>query len=257
MQPKAAEDLRRLMTDGPRGGRPHLRPRRRLRHAPPPRPHRRGAVRPLPPRPRGAQGPRHHRARSRDPGLPRSTGLTLDQLERRQDKKGETSTPSSRSPGREAAEIVAEVWPAVSRLPWPKSMRWGSGSPPLGPPAPVHPLPPRARGRPRGRPLRDRGPHGGEHHPRPPLPCASGRCRPVLRGLRGEAEARPRHPRPDERRDRIRHDAATLAFARGLEVVEDEGLLTEAVGLVEWPVTLMGSIEEQFLGLPPRCCRPP
>jgi glycyl-tRNA synthetase beta chain len=57
--------------------------------------------------------------------------------------------------------------------------------------------------------------------------------------------------RPDERRDRIRHDAATLAFARGLEVVEDEGLLTEAVGLVEWPVTLMGSIEEQFLGLPP------
>src|SRR5690606_24372313 len=49
----------------------------------------------------------------------------------------------------------------------------------------------------------------------------------------------------------IWHDATNAAFAAGLEVVEDKGLLTEVAGLVEWPVVLMGRIGEDFLGLPP------
>ncbi|MFM7334391.1 MAG: glycine--tRNA ligase subunit beta, partial [Tabrizicola sp.] len=62
-------------------------------------------------------------------GFLRSTGLTLDQLERRADKKGETFYAVVEKPGRRAAEIVAEVLEGVIRtFPWPKSMRWGLGS---------------------------------------------------------------------------------------------------------------------------------
>ncbi len=62
-------------------------------------------------------------------GFLRSTGLTLDQLERRADKKGETFYAVVEKPGRKAAEIVAEVLEATIRtFPWPKSMRWGAGT---------------------------------------------------------------------------------------------------------------------------------
>ena len=49
----------------------------------------------------------------------------------------------------------------------------------------------------------------------------------------------------------IWHDATNMAFANGLEVVEDAGLLAEVAGLVEWPVVLMGRIGMHFLDLPP------
>ena len=56
---------------------------------------------------------------------------------------------------------------------------------------------------------------------------------------------------PEERRARIWADATNMAFAQGMEVVEDQGLLAEVAGLVEWPVVLMGEIEARFLALPP------
>ena len=52
------------------------------------------------------------------------------------------------------------------------------------------------------------------------------------------------------RRDIIRTEAKKLAFAQGLELIEDDGLLAEVAGLVEWPVVLMGSFAEQFLHIP-------
>jgi glycyl-tRNA synthetase beta chain len=58
-----------------------------------------------------------------------------------------------------------------------------------------------------------------------------------------------------ERAERILHDARTLAFAQGFELVEDAGLLAEVAGFVEWPVALMGPIEERFLALPPEVLR--
>ncbi|MDZ4311698.1 MAG: glycine--tRNA ligase subunit beta, partial [Cypionkella sp.] len=62
-------------------------------------------------------------------GFLRSTGLTLDQLERRADKKGETLYAVVEKPGRAAAVIIAEVLETTIRsFPWPKSMRWGSGN---------------------------------------------------------------------------------------------------------------------------------
>jgi glycyl-tRNA synthetase beta chain len=61
---------------------------------------------------------------------------------------------------------------------------------------------------------------------------------------------------PEERAERILHDARNCAFAQGLEVVEDRALLAEVAGLVEWPVVLMGEIGAAFLTCRPRCCRP-
>ena len=56
----------------------------------------------------------------------------------------------------------------------------------------------------------------------------------------------------DRRKEIILSDAQNLAFANGLELVEDEGLLEEVSGLVEWPVVLMGEFEEDFLDIPGR-----
>jgi glycyl-tRNA synthetase beta chain len=59
----------------------------------------------------------------------------------------------------------------------------------------------------------------------------------------------------DRRKDIILHDAKDLAFAQGLDLVEDEGLLEEVAGLVEWPVVLMGSFDDAFLDIPPEVIR--
>ena len=61
----------------------------------------------------------------------------------------------------------------------------------------------------------------------------------------------------DRRKEIILPDAQNLAFAHGLDLVEDEGLLEEVAGLVEWPVVLMGAFEESFLAIPPEVIRPP
>ena len=59
----------------------------------------------------------------------------------------------------------------------------------------------------------------------------------------------------DRRKAIILADAKNLAFARGLELIEDDGLLEEVAGLVEWPVVLMGEFEPAFLDLPPEVIR--
>src|SRR5262249_32686772 len=59
----------------------------------------------------------------------------------------------------------------------------------------------------------------------------------------------------DRRKDMILHGARDQALALGLELVEDEGLLEEVAGLVEWPVVLIGSFEEEFLKIPPEVIR--
>ncbi|MGH9425592.1 MAG: glycine--tRNA ligase subunit beta, partial [Terriglobia bacterium] len=53
------------------------------------------------------------------------------------------------------------------------------------------------------------------------------------------------------RAETIRAEAKNLAFAQGLELIEDEGLLKEVAGLVEWPVVLMGQFDKKFLNVPP------
>lgn len=54
----------------------------------------------------------------------------------------------------------------------------------------------------------------------------------------------------DRRMEIIKADAGQLAFAQGLSLVEDDGLLEEVAGLVEWPVVMMGSFDAAYLELP-------
>ena len=75
------------------------------------------------------KGPRTDAPAAALEGFLRSTGLTKDQLEVRDDKKAQVYFAVIEKPGRQAAEIIAEVLDsAIRNFPWPKSMRWGSGS---------------------------------------------------------------------------------------------------------------------------------
>jgi glycyl-tRNA synthetase beta chain len=62
-------------------------------------------------------------------------------------------------------------------------------------------------------------------------------------------------PDAERRRDIILAEAKQLAFAQGLALVEDEALLAEVSGLVEWPVLLMGSFDQSFLHIPEEVIR--
>ena len=185
-------------------------------------------------------------------GFLRSTGLTLDQLERRAEKKGETFYAVVEKPGRQAAEIVAEVLEAVIRaFPWPKSMRWGAGSLRwvrplqsiiclLSDESGAHVVPLTVDGIVAG--------NVTEGH------RFMGNGRFTVQGFDDYAVKLKRARvvlDTAEREAAIWQGAQNLAFAAGMEVVADPGLLTEVAGLVEWPVPLMGRIAEAFLGLPP------
>jgi glycyl-tRNA synthetase beta chain len=185
-------------------------------------------------------------------GFLRSTGLRMEDLEVRDDKKGQVYIATLVREGRPAAQIVAEALEGVIRsFPWPKSMRWGSGS--LRWVRPLHSI---------LCILSDEG--GAEIVPLDVDGIVAGD---VTRGHRFMAPApfsvtgfedyAARLKRahvildPEERAAHIWNEAGQMAFAAGLELVEDKGLLAEVAGLVEWPVVLMGRIGEDFLGLPP------
>ena len=185
-------------------------------------------------------------------GFLRSTGLTLDQLEKRADKKGEAYFAVIERPGRAAPDIIAEVLEATIRtFPWPKSMRWGAGS--LKWVRPLHSILCLLTDEAGAEvvPLTVDGitasntTHG--HRFLSPAPFA------VHSFDDYTAKLKRAHVILDaaEREAAIWHDATTAAFAAGLEVVADPALLTEVAGLVEWPVVLMGRIDAAFLDLPP------
>jgi glycyl-tRNA synthetase beta chain len=185
-------------------------------------------------------------------GFLRSTGLTLDQLERRADKKGDTFFAVIEKPGRAAAEIVAEVLEATIRnFPWPKSMRWGSGALRW-----VRPLQSILCL------LTDEA--GATVVPVTVDHLTAGNTTEGHRFLgqgrfavSGFDDYRAKLLRAKvvldsaEREASIWNAATNAAFAVGGSVVPDAGLLTEVAGLVEWPVVLMGQIGADFLGLPP------
>ncbi|RBO51387.1 glycine--tRNA ligase subunit beta [Rhodovulum sp. BSW8] len=198
------------------------------------------------------KGPRVDAPEKALEGFLRSTGLTKEQLEARDDKKGQVWIAVIDKPGRDAAEIVAEVLEGVIRsFPWPKSMRWGAGSLRW-----VRPLQSilcllTTEAGAKVVPLDIDGIRAGDttrgHRFMAPEPFR-------VTGFEDYA-VRLKRARvmldQDERAEQIWHDATNAAFAQGLEVVEDKGLLTEVAGLVEWPVVLMGAIGEAFLDLPP------
>ena len=156
-------------------------------------------------------------------------------------------------PSRLAAEIVADVLDDVIRnFPWPKSMRWGAGT--LRWVRPLHSI------------LCILTDDAGEAQvvPLDVDGIAAGNTTRGHRFLAPDAFAVTSFDDyaaklkrasvvldPAERADHIWQDATNQAFAAGLEVVEDKGLLAEVAGLVEFPVVLMGTIDDDFLDLPP------
>jgi glycyl-tRNA synthetase beta chain len=252
MQAKAAEDLKRLVTDGlveaglTYGGAAAFSTPRRLTLTLADLP----AMSPDTREER--KGPRVDAPEKALEGFLRATGLTKDQLELRDEKKGQVYFAVIEKPGRPAAEIVAEVLEAAIRgFPWPKSMRWGKGS--LRWVRPLHSIL-----------CILTGDDGAEVVP---LELDGIKAGDITRGHRFmapgeirvssfedyESKLRKAHVMLDAtaRADMIRHDAEQAAFAAGFELVEDKGLLAEVAGLVEWPVVLMGDMGAEFIDLPP------
>ncbi len=197
------------------------------------------------------KGPRTDAPDAAIEGFLRSTGLARGDLEVRTAGKSEAFFAVTMRPGRPAAGIVAEVVPSVVRaFPWPVSMRWGTGSL-----AWIRPLTSIlcVMSDDAGAevvPFEIEGIRSGDRTAGHPF-MAPERFS-VASFDDYEAKLRRAFVLLDaeERQERIRADAATAAFATGLEVVPDEGLLAELAGLVEWPVVLAGPIDAAYLELP-------
>ncbi|WP_137934035.1 glycine--tRNA ligase subunit beta [Mesorhizobium comanense] len=177
-------------------------------------------------------------------------------------KKGDFYVAHISKPGRGAEEVIAELVPGIIRnFPWPKSMRWGPASAKPGSLRWVRPL---------QSILCTFGPETEE-----PVvvdfEIDGLRSGNVTYGHRflapgeitvrrfddyaSKLEAAKVVLDADRRKEIILADARNLAFANGLDLVEDEGLLEEVSGLVEWPVVLMGEFEQDFLAIPPEVIR--
>ncbi|MES0114852.1 glycine--tRNA ligase subunit beta [Mesorhizobium sp. C277A] len=177
-------------------------------------------------------------------------------------KKGDFYVAHISKPGRAAEEIIAELVPAIIRgFPWPTSMRWGPASAKPGSLRWVRPL---------QTILCTFGPETEEpvvvdfeidgirsgnitygHRFMAPGEITVRRFDDYVTKL----EAAKVVLDSDRRKEIILADARNLAFANGLDLVEDEGLLEEVSGLVEWPVVLMGEFEQAFLAIPPEVVR--
>ena len=252
MQARAADDLRRLVTEGLVAAgltyahaRAYATPRRLVL-----------AIERLatesPTRREERKGPKLGAPEQALQGFLRSTRLTQDQLQTREDKKGAYYLAVIETPGRPAAPILAEVLEGVIRaFPWPKSMRWGSGSLRW-----VRPLQSilcilSDEAGAQVVPLSVDGITAGDMTEGHRF-MAPGRF--AVTGFEDYADRLRRAfvmLDAQERMDVIAHDMAQRAFALGLEPVEDRALLAEVAGLVEWPVVLVGEIGADFLDLPP------
>lgn len=185
-------------------------------------------------------------------GFLRGAGLNREDLEERDTPKGAVYFAAITKPGRPAAEIIADVLEDTIRtFPWPKSMRWGAGS--LRWVRPLHSILCILTSEDGHTvvPLDVDGISSGDFTEGHRF-MGSGRF--AVTGFEDyEIKLKRDHVilNAEERAEAIWNDATNMAFAQGLEVVEDKGLLAEVAGLVEWPVVLMGDIAEDFLGLPP------
>lgn len=247
MQARAADDLRRLVTDAlvERGltyaaARAFVGPRRLtlvLDGLSPRQPDRREERR----------GPRAGAPQAALDGFLRQNGLTPDQVSLVETDKGAFHVAVIDVPGRPTPEVLGEILPAIIRdFPWPKSMRWGSGA--------LRWV----------RPLQSilccfdgavvdmaiEGIRAGEttrgHRFHAPQTITARRFDDYAERL----EAAKVVVDPAARRQIIERDARTLAFARHLDLVEDAALLDEVTGLVEWPVVLSGDFDPDFLDVP-------
>jgi len=259
MQRKAAGDLKKLVTDALveagltyEGAREYWTPRRLTLDI-------RGLTARSADVREEKKGPRTDANEKAIEGFLRSAGLaSVSEAQVQSDlKKGDFYVAVVVRPGRAAEEIVAEVMPGIIRnFPWGKPMRWGAASAEPGSLRWVRPLQSIVCT------------FGSEHDETVVIPfeidgiTASN----VTYGHRFHAPQAITVRRFDDyaaslekakvvldaerRKQIIAQDAANLTFANGLDLVEDEGLLEEVSGLVEYPQVLMGTFEEDYLAIP-------
>jgi glycyl-tRNA synthetase beta chain len=264
MQAQAAEDLRRVVTGALRerglsheGAASFVTPRRLALHVcglPARQPDTRDEKR----------GPRVGAPDAAVQGFLKSAGLkSLAEAKiQRDSKRGEFYIAVTEQKGRATIEVLAEVLPvAVKGFPWPKSMRWGEASARPGAPRWVRPL---------HAIVATFGPETEETEV-VPFAVDGVVAGNFTFGHRFMAPGKIRVRRfndyvaalekakvvldPARRCDIILYDARDLSLAQGLELVEDEALLHEVAGLVEWPVVLTGEFDAAFLDLPPEVVR--
>jgi glycyl-tRNA synthetase beta chain len=263
MQARAAEDLRKLVTEALvgagllyEGAKAFVTPRRLAL-----------AVKGVPVRQPDVKeekkGPRVGAPAGAIQGFLRAAGLkTISEAKVVPDKKGDFYLAVIEKPGRPAIEVIAEIVPEVVKtFPWPKSMRWGEQSAQpgsLGWVRPLHSI------------VATFGPETEEpdivafavdgiaagdetrgHRFMAPRPFKVRRFEDYAAKLEKAKVVLD----PERRKDMILADAKNLAFAQGYELLEDAGLLAEVAGLVEWPVVLMGSFDQAFLAMPPEIVR--
>jgi glycyl-tRNA synthetase beta chain len=248
LQAKAADDLKSLVTNGLveagltyEGAQAHATPRRLVLSV-------EGLNSKAADTREERKGPRVDAPQAAIDGFLKSTGLSLDQLGKQDDKKGQFYVAVIKKEGRAASEIIAALVPEVIRkFPWGKPMRWGSGT--LRWVRPLHTIICTFDGEPVAFDvdgIRSGNTTRGHRF------MAKG----AITVRRFEDYADKLHKAhvivdANARVETIRHDSRTLAMAQGMELIEDEALLREVAGLVEWPVVLMGEFDPAFLDVPP------
>ncbi len=259
MQAKAADDLRRMVTDKLvaeglvyEGAKAFATPRRLTL-----------TVHGIPARQSDLKeerkGPRVGGPDAAIQGFLKATGLaSLDQAKIQRDpKKGDFYIALIEKPGRATLDVLADMLPVIIRtFPWPKSMRWGERSAKPGALQWVRPL--HAIVATFGIENEDPevvkfaidGIEAGRttYGHRFMAPAAIDVRR--FEDYQAKLHAAKVVLDPQARKDIILAEAKTLAQAQNLELVEDQALLDEVAGLVEWPVVLMGSFEKEFLSIP-------
>ncbi|HEY7245915.1 MAG TPA: glycine--tRNA ligase subunit beta [Xanthobacteraceae bacterium] len=277
MQARAAEDLRKLVTDGLvqagllyEDARAFVTPRRLTIAV-------QGVPSKQPDAKEEKRGPRVGAPEGAIAGFLRASGLaSIAEARIQPDKKGDFYVAAIERPGRAAIEVIAEILPEVIRtFPWPKSMRWGEQS---------------AKGASDGSPLDAKASEARSLRWVRPLHSIVATFGPetedpdIVRfqvdGIAAGNETcghRFLAPKPftvrrlddyaaklekakviidrERRKQIILADARNLGFAQGYDLVEDSDLLDEVAGLVEWPVALMGTFDEAFLSTPPEVIR--
>lgn len=200
------------------------------------------------------KGPRTDAPEKAIAGFLRAAGLnSVDEAEVQTDpKKGDFYVAVIEKKGELTTDILANLLPGtIEKFPWPKSMRWGKGKLSW-----IRPL----------RAITATFGHEGEDPEIINFEVDGLKSGDITYGHRFMAPDAIKVRRFDDyahaleqnkvvldferRKEMIRADAANLAFAQNLNVIEDEGLLDEVAGLVEWPQTMMGRFDEKFLSLP-------
>ena len=210
------------------------------------------------------KGPRVGGPEAAVAGFLKATGLaSLDEAKIQRDpKKGDFYIALIEKPGRPTLDVLADILPVIVRtFPWPKSMRWGERSAKPGALQWVRPL--HAITATFGIETEEPdvvkfsidGIEAGQttYGHRFMAPAAINVRR--FDDYESKLKAAKVILDPQARKDIILADAKQLAFAQGFELIEDQVLLDEVSGLVEWPVVMMGSFEEEYLAIPDEVIR--